>query len=88
MRRLFFYLILIVGGGLAYLSVIIGGRDWGTGVVAMFFGVVVAAPIASLLTGIGRPRLGPRRRTWRGAGFSGNTGSASDGVVRSHRWDR
>lgn len=88
MRKLLFCLILAVGGGLAYGAVIIGGRDWGTGIVAMFFGVVVAAPIGSLLTGIGRPHRGSRRKFWRGAGFSGRTGSASDGVVRSHRWDR
>lgn len=88
MRKLFFCLILAFGAGLGYLPVILGEWDGGTGLVAMFFGVVVAVPFAGLLTGIGKRRRGRRRSTWRGAGFSGTTGSVSDGVVRPHRWDR
>lgn len=85
MRKLFFCLILALGAGVGLLPAIFHGWDWGAGLITMFFGVVVAAPFAGLLTGIGRRNRGRRRSTWRGAGFSGTTGSASDGVVRPHR---
>lgn len=85
MRKFFFCLILAIGAGIGFL---VGGRDWGTGIVMMFFGVVVVAPIAGIATGIGKRHRARRKSTWRGAGFSGITGAPSDGVVRSHRWDR
>ena len=86
MRRIFFCVILAIGAGLGYLPSVVGAWGWGAGLVTMFFGVVVAVPIAGLLTGIGKQRR--RFNTWRGAGFSGTTGLASDGVVRPRRWHR
>jgi hypothetical protein len=86
MKWLLFWLILAIGAVLGYLPSVVGAWGWGAGLVTMFFGVVVAVPIAGLVTGIGKQSR--RFNTWRGAGFSGTTGLASDGVVRPHRWYR
>lgn len=88
MRKFFFCLILAIGAGLGFILAIVSGWGWGAGLITMAFSVVVTAPFAGLLTGIGRRHRARRRSNWRGAGFSGTTGSVSDGVVRSHRWDR
>lgn len=86
MRKLFFCLILAIGAGIGSLPAVVGEWRWSAGLVAMCFGAVIAAPIAGLLTGIGKGRQ--RRHAWRGVGFSGTTGSVADGVVRHRRWDR
>ena len=87
MRLFIFCAILLLGAAVGLLPAIATGRDWGAGLITMCFGIAFAAPIASLLTGVGRVFRRPRRPR-HGVGFSGTTGSASDGVVRIRRWDR
>lgn len=87
MRRLFFILILTVGAVIGLLPAIFGDGDWAAGLVMMCFGLVFAAPVAALLTGIGRRG---RHTKWRsnawGPGEKPDTPFQGDVPIR--RWDR
>ena len=87
MRKVFFILILAVGALAGLLPAIVGDGDWAAGVVMMSFGLAFAAPIAALLTGIGRRSRNSKRRSndW---GPREKADALFKGDVPIRRWDR
>ncbi len=86
MRKFFFFLILVIGPGIGLLISIVSNDEWGVAVVMMGLGLMVAAPVAAMLTGIGRSGGGAGGE-W-GSGGSGTSGSLFKGDAPLRRWDR
>jgi len=86
MRKFFFFLILAIGAGIGLLISIASSDEWGVAVVMMGLGLMVAAPVAAMLTGIGRSGGGSGGE-W-GSGGSGTSGSLFKGDAPLRRWDR
>lgn len=85
MRNFFFFVILAVGAGIGLFSAL--HENWGTRLGMMALGGVIAVPIGSVLTGMGRGRKRSRRR-WSSGGPTTTSGSLFKGDAPIRRWDR
>lgn len=86
MRKFFFFLILAIGAGIGLFVAIAAQTEWGVGVVMMGVGLIIAAPIAGVLTGIGQGSGSSMRRWW--GGSSGISSPSFKGDSPLRRWDR
>lgn len=86
MRKFFFFLILAMGPGIGLLISIASNDKWGLAVLMMGLGLMISAPLAAALTGIGRSE-GRSGRGW-GNGGSGASGPLFKGDSPLRRWDR
>lgn len=86
MRKFFFFLILVIGAGIGLFVALVSKAGWGVGVVMMGVGLIIAAPIAGTLTGIGQ-RSGSSMPRW-GGGSAGGSSSLFKGDLPLRRWDR
>jgi len=86
MRKFFFFLILAIGPAIGLLISMASNDEWGMAAVMMGLGLLIAAPIAAALTGIGRSG-GGSGQGW-GSGGSGASGSLFKGDSPLRRWDR
>lgn len=86
MRKFFYFLILAIGPGIGLLISVASNDKWGVAVVMMGLGLMVSAPVAAALTGIGRSG-GRSGRGWGSVG-SGTSGSLFKGDAPLRRWDR
>lgn len=86
MQKFFFFLILAIGAGIGLFVAVAANGEWGAAVVMMGVGLLFAAPIAAVLTGIGR-RNGRSSHGFGGGGW-GRSGSLFKGDSPLRRWDR
>ena len=86
MRKCFFLLILSMGPAVGLLVSIASNDKWGVAVLMMGLGLMISAPLAAALTGVGRS--GCRSRQGWGIGGSGASGSLFKGDSPLRRWDR
>ena len=86
MRKFFFFVILVIGAGIGLSVAVASKAGWGVGVVMMGVGLIIAAPIAGALTGIGQGS-GSSMHRW-SEGGEGTFGSLFKGDSPLRRWDR
>jgi len=77
---------LAIGPGIGLLVSVASNDEWGMTAVLMALGLMVSAPVAAALTGIGRSG-GGQGQGW-GSGGSGISGSLFKGDSPLRRWDR